>query len=53
MYQNIDRIMDQDLAYIQSELVLVESLMDRAPDTAGHIEDVMSKLMETEQSMQA
>jgi GTP-binding protein EngB required for normal cell division len=53
IYREMDRMMEQALAYINNELRLVESLMQRAPDTAGRIEEVMRTLADIEHAMQS
>ncbi|HOT47069.1 MAG TPA: dynamin family protein [Spirochaetota bacterium] len=49
IYREMDRMMEQTLLYVNNELKLVESLMERTPDTAGRIDEVKHKLTEMEQ----
>jgi hypothetical protein len=53
IYKEMDRMMEQALAYINNELKLVESLMNHAPDTSGRIMEITQKLKELEQFFQS
>ena len=52
IYKEMDRMMEQALSYINNELKLVESLLERTPDTAGRIEGLTGKLNGLEQNLQ-
>jgi GTP-binding protein EngB required for normal cell division len=51
IHKEMDRMMEQALSYINGELRLVESLMERTPDTAGRIKGTIEKLVEMKRSL--